>query len=164
MVWTSWFWLDFVLLLEWFNFLGMDEWIPLVLFLFLVAMLSFVTGYLFILRASWRRNLELACKLSPCMSSLLWVDNSQLELTLFLCYFPWIANYQIVMVSFINSNTCRSICCWLCWLLIFVYACSNLGWRIYWSLLWVIWFRHFLIIGRVLFFFVLWVFWQFFMD
>ena len=49
------------------------------------------------------------------MSSLLWVDNSQLELTLFFLY-SWIANYQIVMISFINSNTCRSICCWLCWL------------------------------------------------
>ena len=86
-------------------------------------------------------------RLSPCMSSLLWVDDSQLELTLFSLYLPWIANYQIVMISFINSNTCRSIRCWLCWLLIFVYACSNLGWRIYWPLLWVFWFRHFLIIG-----------------
>jgi hypothetical protein len=94
----------------------------------------------FILRASWRRNLELAC-------GFLHVCHVQLELTLFSLYFPWIANYQIVMISFINSNTCRSICCWLCWLLIFVYACSNLGWRIYWPLLWVFWFRHFLIIG-----------------
>ncbi len=70
----------------------------------------------------------------------------------FLCYFLWIANYQTVMISFINSNTCRSICCWLCWLLIFVYACSNLGRRIYWPLLWVFWFRHFLIIGGCCFF------------
>ena len=60
------------------------------------------------------------------MSSLLWVDNSQLELTLFSLY-SWFANYQIVMNSFINSNMCRSICCWPCWLLFRVLVFLNLS-------------------------------------
>ena len=60
------------------------------------------------------------------MSSLLWVDNSQLELALFSLY-SWFANYQIVMISFINSNMCRSICCWPCWLLFRVLVFLNLS-------------------------------------
>ena len=60
------------------------------------------------------------------MSSLLWVDDSQLELMLFSLY-SWFANYQIVMNSFINSNMCRSICCWPCWLLFRVLVFLNLS-------------------------------------
>jgi hypothetical protein len=105
---------------------------------FLFGIVSFFCCYTFFLNGiSFYIARHLAAKfgtglwLSSCMSSLLCVGDSQFELTLFSLYFPWIANYQIVMISFINSNTCRSICCWLCWLLIFVLACFNLGCRIY---------------------------------
>jgi hypothetical protein len=60
----------------------------LVSFHSLVAMLFILPGYLFILRAFWRRTFETYSRLSPYMSSLLWVDDSQLELTLFSLLFP----------------------------------------------------------------------------
>jgi hypothetical protein len=99
----------------------------LVSFYSLVACISYFIVIPFYIARLLAAKFGTCLRLSSCMSSLLWVDDSQLELTLFSLYFLWIANYQIVMISFINSNTCRSICCWLCWLLIFVYVCSNLG-------------------------------------
>ncbi len=55
----------------------------LVLFHSLVAMLSCLLGYLFYIARHLAAKFGTYSQLSPCMSSLLWVDDSQLELTLF---------------------------------------------------------------------------------
>ncbi len=55
------FWLDFLVIWKVHFLVWMDGVSLLVSFHFLVAMLCRLRGYLFILRASWRRNLELAC-------------------------------------------------------------------------------------------------------
>ncbi len=52
-----------------------------------VAMLSCLPGYLFYIARYLAAKFGIYSRLSPYMSSLLWVDDSQLELTLFfLCY------------------------------------------------------------------------------
>ncbi len=55
----------------------------LVSFHSLVAMLSCLPGYLFYIARYLAAKFGTHSRLSPCMSSLLWVDDSQLELTLF---------------------------------------------------------------------------------
>ena len=77
-------------------------------FLLFVAALIIICQNVSILRAIQRRNLELDSRLSPYMSSLLWVDDSRLgEALLFfvsfvICYF-----HQIVMISVIKL--CRVV-------------------------------------------------------
>ena len=80
------------------------------------------------------------------MSSLLWVDDSQLELIFSL--YSWIANYQIVMISFINSNSVvRSAAgCAGCQFHVFVFF--NLSWKLWWALLWFFLLSYFLVIRR----------------
>ncbi len=54
---------------------------------FSVAMLFCLPGYLFYIARYLAAKCGTYSRLSPYMSSLLWVDDSQLELTLFfLCY------------------------------------------------------------------------------
>jgi hypothetical protein len=61
------------------------------------------------------------------MSSLLWVDDSHLEVTLLSLLFSVICySHQREMISFIKLETCRLICCWLRWLLFRVLACFYL--------------------------------------
>ncbi len=60
----------------------------LVSFHSLVAMLSCLPGYFFYIARHLAAKFGTYSLLSPCMSSLLWVDDSQLELTLFSLLFP----------------------------------------------------------------------------
>ncbi len=115
----------------------------LFLYVFSGGLISGVTKYL-------QNECHLAAKFgtrlaaSLYMSSLLWVDDSHLEVTLLsllfsvICYF-----HQREMISFIKLETCRLICCWLRWLLLRVLAFFNLSWEIWQALLWFFLVLHF---------------------
>ena len=60
----------------------------LVSFHSLAAMLSFFNGIPFYIARLLAAKFGTCLRLFPCMSSLLWVDDSQLELTLFSLLFP----------------------------------------------------------------------------
>ena len=76
-------------LFGWFNFLSMDGWcffwyrflLPLLCFLVYRDTFFYIARYLAAKFGTYSR-------LSPYMSSLLWVDDSQLELTVFSLLFP----------------------------------------------------------------------------